>query len=107
MELKRAGTELACDLLSLEALDQSGQKQEGVTHHVFKKKLERVNGKVEVPEPKFILDKERKGKKGRQVKMNKVLQIDRGDKVASLGTLQHEHELEKLHAEGDCHACTR
>jgi hypothetical protein len=92
---------IPCDILSLEALDQSGQKQEGVTHHVFKKKLERVNGKVEVPEPKFGLDKGVKNRKGRTIKVKKVLQLDRGDKVTSLGTLQHEHQLETIHAESE------
>ena len=46
---------IACDLLSLDAMDQSGQKQEGVTHHIFKQKLDPKVPKHQVrPSPLFV-----------------------------------------------------
>jgi len=92
---------ITCDLLSLEALDQSGQKQEGVTHHVFKKNLKKVNGKVQLPELKDGSSKGTTDRKGRAYVPKRASQLDRGNKITTLGTLQHEHELEKIHAENE------
>lgn len=60
---------IPCDLLSLDAMDTSGQKQEGLTHRIYKQKL---NSEGDV-------DKEFKN--------------DKGVKVKNLGTLQHEQEM--------------
>eukprot|EP00613_Pedinella_sp_CCMP2098_P000262 CAMPEP_0171618484 /NCGR_PEP_ID=MMETSP0990-20121206/14777_1 /TAXON_ID=483369 /ORGANISM="non described non described, Strain CCMP2098" /LENGTH=379 /DNA_ID=CAMNT_0012183303 /DNA_START=55 /DNA_END=1194 /DNA_ORIENTATION=- len=37
---------IPCDIISLDALDTSGQKQEGVSHHVMKKPIDAVSRKV-------------------------------------------------------------
>ena len=56
---------IPCDLLSLDAMDSSGQRQEGVVTHIYKKTIDPITLK----------------KTGDKVK------------VKELGTLQHEHEL--------------
>ena len=64
---------IPCDLLSLDAMDSSGQRQEGIVTHVFKKTIDPITLR----------------KKGEKTK------------VTELGTLQHEHELGDLGKDGE------
>ena len=56
---------IPCNLLSLDAMDSSGQRQEGVISHVYKKTIDPITKRKTGPK----------------------------SKVLELGTLQHEHEL--------------
>jgi len=58
-------------------MDTSGQKQEGVNHHIFKQKLTKL-GEIESKDEK---------------KKNKKAKTDKGTKIMTLGTLQQEQEL--------------
>lgn len=65
---------IPCKLLSIDTTDQAGQPQVGVKHHIMKKKIH--------PDTHEPIEKAKKG-----------------EKVSSLGTLKHEHELDHVEEE--------
>eukprot|EP00616_Rhizochromulina_sp_CCMP1243_P016286 CAMPEP_0118964408 /NCGR_PEP_ID=MMETSP1173-20130426/2111_1 /TAXON_ID=1034831 /ORGANISM="Rhizochromulina marina cf, Strain CCMP1243" /LENGTH=366 /DNA_ID=CAMNT_0006912863 /DNA_START=8 /DNA_END=1105 /DNA_ORIENTATION=- len=67
---------IPCDLLSLDAMDTSGQRQEELVHNVFKRKLDAEGNKA-----------------------------DRPERHRELGTLQHEHQLSDPGEKPACGNC--